>query len=88
MNYYFVERKPKDIDFPFAVVQNDGEEIRTSVANVSTEELAALYAASPELLECCKAVIDAWHAKDSNFGKIEPAYLQTIRAAIAKVEGR
>jgi hypothetical protein len=40
-----------------------------------------------ELLMCCKAVLDAWHAKDSNFEKDEPPYLQPIRAAIAKAEG-
>ena len=45
---------------------------------------AKLIAAAPELLECCDAVLTAWHSKSSNMQKKEPAYLQQIRNAIKK----
>ena len=54
---------------------------------VNKEEAEAngrLIVAAPELLECCDAVLTAWHSKNSNMYKKEPEYLQQIRDAIQK----
>ncbi len=40
-----------------------------------------------DLLAACKAVLDDWHGKPSNFERKEPPYLQQIRIAIAPSPG-
>jgi hypothetical protein len=68
------------------IINDDGATLTTLM-----EDNAAFIAHAAncheELLLCCKAVLDAWHAKDSNFQKKEPPYLQPIRAAIKNAEG-
>jgi len=51
-------------------------------------EDAHLIAAAPELLEACNMVLGDWPSKFSNFRKKEPKYLEIIRKAIAKAEGK
>jgi hypothetical protein len=48
------------------------------------EANSKLIAAAPELLECCDAVLTAWHNNPSDMYKKEPAYLEQIRKAIKK----
>ena len=69
--------------------ERDGERVATAFRN---EANARLIAAAPDLLEACKAALDAWHAKDSNFerelNKGTPEWLSSVRTAIAKAEVR
>ena len=63
----------------------------THHGETETEANARLIATAPELLAACKAVVDAWHANDSNFerelNKGTPTWLAEARAAIAKATG-
>ncbi len=52
---------------------------------ISTEALEDGVVA--DLLAACKAVLDDWHGKPSNFERKEPPYLQQIRIAIAPSPG-
>jgi len=98
---YVVERTPIDSDpdldlpdnCPFWIVgPGDAGEVLALVLDTSRTEAEAnalLFAAAPELLAACKALIDAPHHDHfaARLGDEELAAVDAIRAAIAKAEG-
>ena len=59
-----------------------------AVQTEDDEGNARLIAAAPEMLAFMREHFESWYSKASNIRKVEPAWVPTARALLAKIEGK